>query len=129
LHFRGFHLQDRPILFSALKPLPPVPPKKKPETDKRLNCGDDCNNLPSSVFRVEMKGEADIGSLTASVHSEATVRRGKTVVWMVIGLAAVTLTLIITIAIIAQQLLSLRRVVEDVVDQRPPVERRKEWVL
>ena len=30
------------------------------------------------------------------------MRRGKTVVWMVIGLAAVTLTLILTIAIIAQ---------------------------
>ena len=34
--------------------------------------------------------------------SEATVRRGKAIVWIVIGLAAVTLTLIITIAIIAQ---------------------------
>ena len=30
------------------------------------------------------------------------MRRGKTVVWMVIGLAAVTLTLILTIAIIVQ---------------------------
>ena len=34
--------------------------------------------------------------------SEATVRRGKTVVWMVIGFATVSLTLVLTIAIIAQ---------------------------
>ena len=33
------------------------------------------------------------------------MRRGKTVVWMVIGLATVSLTLILTIAIIAQVVL------------------------
>ena len=35
------------------------------------------------------------------------MRRGKTVVWMVIGLAAVTLTLILTIAIIAQVVIDI----------------------
>ena len=77
MQFRGFLLQDRPILFSALKPLPSVPPKKQSEADNK--CVDGCN-LSSSVFQVEVRssiqkhlsikvrGEADIGSLTASVH-------------------------------------------------------------